>query len=76
MRLPNMKTPCQDCPFRKDAVKGWLGADRMRDILAAESFVCHKETDMQCAGHMLVKGEENAFVRRAASSSGIACIRC
>lgn len=64
-KLPHMKKPCANCPFRKDTLKGWLGRDRMKDILSADSFVCHKKTDMQCAGHMLVKGEENAFVRLA-----------
>jgi len=57
--------PCQDCPFRKDTLQGWLGKDRMTEILAADSFVCHKKTDMQCAGHMLLNGQDNAFVRLA-----------
>lgn len=60
-----MKVPCQDCPFRKDTLKGWLGAERMAEIVAADSFVCHKKTDMQCAGHMLMNGQNNAFVRLA-----------
>jgi len=67
VKLPHIKTPCRDCPFRKDAVKGWLGEARIAEILAADSFVCHKRTDMQCAGHMLINGEDNAFVRLAAS---------
>lgn len=65
MKLPNMKRPCANCPFRKDTQKGWLGSERMAQILAADSFVCHKKTDMQCAGHMLVNGLENGFVRLA-----------
>lgn len=65
MKLPNMKAPCQDCPFRKDSLRGWLGGDRTAEILAADSFVCHKKTDMQCAGHMLINGDENAFVMLA-----------
>lgn len=64
-KLPNMAKPCRDCPFRKDTQKSWLGAPRMREILAADSFVCHKKTDHQCAGHMLIKGSENGFVRLA-----------
>lgn len=64
-KLPNMTRPCRDCPFRKDTQKGWLGAPRMVEILAADSFVCHKKTDHQCAGHMLIKGSENGFVRLA-----------
>ncbi len=65
IRLPNMKHPCKDCPFRKDTMLGWLGEKRMTQILDAKSFVCHKHTDLQCAGHMLIKGEENDFVKLA-----------
>lgn len=65
MKLPHIKTPCRDCPFRTDTRKGWLGAQRTAEILAADSFVCHKRTDMQCAGHMLINGNDNAFVRLA-----------
>ena len=65
MKLPHIKKPCPQCPFRKDARKGWIGADRMAEILAADSFVCHKKTTMQCAGHMLINGDANGFVRLA-----------
>jgi len=61
MNLPNQKRPCADCPFRKDSLKGWLGEASMREILDTSSFVCHKKTDLQCAGHMLIKGDENDF---------------
>lgn len=64
-KLPNMKAPCQDCPFRKDTLKGWLGRERMAEILEADSFVCHKKTDKQCAGHMLINGQSNTFLRLA-----------
>lgn len=64
-KLPHIKKPCRDCPFRKDTAQGWLGKERMIEILNSESFVCHKKTDMQCAGHMLISGQENAFVRLA-----------
>jgi hypothetical protein len=37
----------------------------MPEILAGDSFVCHKNTKLQCAGHMLIKGGANAFVRLA-----------
>lgn len=65
-KLPHIKKPCLDCPFRKDTIKGWLGEERMTEILRADSFVCHKKKDMQCAGHMLINGQDNAFVRLAA----------
>ena len=72
MKTPIVKKPCKDCPFRKDTLKGWLGEDRMTEFLNADSFICHKTTGgtlrdrKQCAGHMLMKGHENAFVRHAA----------
>ena len=65
MNLPNVKMPCKDCPFRKDSLKGWLGKERMEEILHSESFVCHKKVDLQCAGHMLISGKENGFVALA-----------
>jgi len=64
-RLPNQKKPCKDCPFRKDSLKGWLGRERMMEILHSTSFVCHKETTLQCAGHMLINHDSNAFVQLA-----------
>jgi len=46
-------------------MEGWLGEERMREILNQDSFVCHKKTDFQCAGHMIIKGNENSFVNLA-----------
>jgi uncharacterized protein DUF6283 len=63
--LPNVKKPCAQCPFRKDTQKGWLGSDRVADIIRQSSFVCHKKTHLQCAGHMLLNGDKNQFVRLA-----------
>lgn len=65
IKLPYCPRPCGNCPFKKTAQKGWLGAERMKEILDTKSFVCHKKTDLQCAGHMLIKGEENDFVQLA-----------
>lgn len=62
--LPNIKKPCRECPFRKDSLEGWLGESRVREIIRQPSFVCHKKTDHQCAGHMLLV-EHNAFVQVA-----------
>lgn len=64
--LPNCHKPCKDCPFRKDSMKGWLGAARMKDILNQGSFTCHKTNQaLQCAGHMIIRGERNDFVQLA-----------
>lgn len=65
------KKPCKNCPFRKGTMKGWLGKSRITKILKAESFVCHKTTQgkmferLQCAGHMILNGEKNEYVRLA-----------
>ena len=64
-KLPCTTKPCKDCPFRKDSLKGWLGAARARKIAQADSFVCHKNTDLQCSGHMLLMGDRNSFMRFA-----------
>ena len=64
-----MHTPCSQCPFRKDCLKGWLGASRMQEILTQDKFCCHKTTfgkeedRKQCAGHMLLRGNANTFMR-------------
>lgn len=69
--LPNQKRPCANCPFRKDSLKGWLGSERMEEILNQGVFACHKTLNRgdrnrkQCAGHMLIKGKENEFVELA-----------
>lgn len=55
-RLYN-KTPCSNCPFRKDTLKSWLGEERVKEIIESDSFVCHKTLDYtfkQCAGHMIL----------------------
>lgn len=62
MSLPNVKKPCAQCPFRKDTMKSWLGAQRMTEMLTQDSFVCHKKQHLQCAGHMLILGHHNTFV--------------
>lgn len=47
-----MKSPCGQCPFRKDCLKGWLGAERAEEIANETSFVCHKDHSRQCSGSM------------------------
>ena len=66
-----MKSPCKECPFRKDSYLGWLGKDRMTEIVNQESFPCHKTTNgkiedrLQCAGHMILLRNNNLFYRLA-----------
>lgn len=66
MKIPCVKKPCKDCPFREDSLGGWLGEERATQIAESPSFVCHKNTDLQCAGHMIMRGHSNSFVRMAA----------
>ena len=63
--LPHKVKPCGNCPFTKNCMKGWLGEKRMTEIIKSDSFVCHKNTKLQCAGHMLLLGNDNVFVRTA-----------
>ena len=65
MKLPNCKRPCKDCPFRKDSLRAWLGKKRITEILNCDSFTCHKNNSLQCAGFMLIKNEESMFVSLA-----------
>lgn len=65
LKTPNCKTPCKHCPFRKDCLPGWLGKERITEILEQDSFVCHKDTGLQCAGFMLIKGNESTYLRFA-----------
>lgn len=38
-----LRTPCSNCPFRKDKADLFrLHPDRIREIAAAEAFQCHK----------------------------------
>lgn len=76
MKLPIIKTPCNNCPFRKDSLQGWLGEKRMIEILESDSFVCHKTTKndientdnrdrKQCAGFMIIQKDRSTVVRVA-----------
>lgn len=53
------------CPFRTDCLKGWLGAERAKEISDADKFVCHKNNKRQCSGSMQMNKEGNLFVRIA-----------
>lgn len=64
MKLPHCTHPCKDCPYRKDSLEGWLG-HRIEELLKAKSFVCHKNNNLQCAGHMIINGIDNDYVRQA-----------
>ena len=47
-----------------------LGKERMKEIVESDSFVCHKTSSdpnnsKQCAGHLLLLKEKNAYYRLA-----------
>lgn len=46
--------PCSDCPWRRKAIKGWLGSLSPEDWIQAahgEAYVdCHTRIGVQCAG--------------------------
>jgi hypothetical protein len=48
------RTPCSDCPFRRDAIPGWLGGKTpMEFVMQAHGEViypCHAKIGPQCAG--------------------------
>jgi hypothetical protein len=46
-------------------LKGWLGKKRITEISECDNFVCHKNNDLQCGGHMILLGDNNVFVRMA-----------
>jgi hypothetical protein len=63
----NLTSPCQECPFRVDTFKGWLGPGAARiaaDITEKDlTFACHKtvaelgstaKEESQCAGALLM----------------------
>lgn len=45
----DLKSPCSNCPFRKDTLKGWLSSPRAKEIWDSVAFQdglfpCHKTT--------------------------------
>lgn len=49
------KTPCSDCPWRRDSLPGWLGGGSALEWLTlahgdTKSDPCHTRKGMHCAG--------------------------
>jgi hypothetical protein len=48
------KTPCSDCPFRRDSLPGWLGGyepDQYAQLAHSDERIdCHTKIGPQCAG--------------------------
>lgn len=49
-----LKAPCSDCPFRRDALRGWLGGSTPEEFIAMAhsdtAYPCHAFLGPQCAG--------------------------
>lgn len=47
-------SPCSDCPWRRDAIKGWLGDAKIEEWLQCAhgevTIPCHVHLGVQCAG--------------------------
>lgn len=67
-----LKKVCNQCPFRRDSMEGWLGEKRITEIIDETVkgngyFVCHKtlhlDKDEQklCAGKLILEGKVNAY---------------
>lgn len=54
------KTPCSDCPFRRDSLNGWLGGHTseffMQLAFSDELYDCHAKIGPQCAGLATFRG--------------------
>lgn len=69
-----MKTPCPECPWRRDVPVGHFPAERFRTLagtardLATSIFACHLSKDEKptaCAGFVLMQGAHNLSLRLA-----------
>ncbi len=63
--MVNKKKCCNNCPFLKDTLKGWLGKEKTREIVNAikndKTFHCHKTLDGNekiCAGSLILLDKE------------------
>lgn len=53
------KRPCSDCPWRRDALPGWLGSMSPQEWLAVAhgegTAECHVHLGVQCAGFAIYR---------------------
>jgi ribosomal protein S27E len=61
------KKPCDDCPFARTAINGWLGELTVREwVLIAHSdarIECHTLEGAQCAGAAIYRGNVGKLPR-------------
>lgn len=62
---PYKKKPCKNCPLRKGSQK--VGKEEISYILQTQNYYCQatpkKSDKMACAGHLILKKQENQFYR-------------
>lgn len=65
------KTPCSDCPWRRDALQGWLGALQPSEWVQVAhgegTAECHTIVDKACAGLAIYRANVCKSVRDATS---------
>jgi len=79
----DLKAPCKDCPFRRSQARNYaLPKERLREIIEATAFECHKTTGVagpkkdpqQCAGLIAAlnaAGRPNTIMQVANRLEGI-----
>jgi len=73
--------PCSDCPFRVDALPGWLGGSSPQDFveiaLSDVPYACHALLGAQCAGLAIFRANiskiprDRAVLRLAANKKTV-----
>jgi len=62
-----IEEPCSDCPWRRDALPGWLGTDTAKEWLGhahGETLVdCHALRGPQCAGLAIYRANVGKLCR-------------
>jgi hypothetical protein len=61
MKLVMCKKICDECPFSKESLRGWLGPHSIEEILHMQQseypFSCHKTRDDQTTNEAIQNGE-------------------
>lgn len=65
----DMTKPCDNCPFRRDCLEGWLGEERAAEIADSlerdQPFPCHKTTTFDYEGDRYFSDKEQHCVGAA-----------
>lgn len=60
------QAPCQDCPWRRDSLPGWLGGGSPQEFAACahsdELILCHTLLGAQCAGAAIYRRNVAKYV--------------